>query len=98
MLLQSSTANRFIANLIGERSGEQPHGPAKSMPSPGYLSPRQGFPVAAVLNVASLDFDLPPELEAAEPPEARGLARDEVRLMVSYRGGSYALPQFGHFS
>jgi S-adenosylmethionine:tRNA ribosyltransferase-isomerase len=31
-----------------------------------------------------LDFDLPPELEASEPPEARGLARDEVRLMVSY--------------
>ena len=29
------------------------------------------------------DFDLPVELEAAEPPEARGLARDEVRLMVS---------------
>ncbi len=31
------------------------------------------------------DFDLPPELEAGEPPEARGLSRDEVRLMVSYR-------------
>jgi S-adenosylmethionine:tRNA ribosyltransferase-isomerase len=31
------------------------------------------------------DFDLPSELEAGEPPEARGLARDEVRLMVSYR-------------
>ena len=29
------------------------------------------------------DFELPPELEAAEPPEARGLARDEVRLLVS---------------
>jgi S-adenosylmethionine:tRNA ribosyltransferase-isomerase len=28
---------------------------------------------------------LPPQLEAGEPPEARGLARDEVRLMVSYR-------------
>ncbi len=28
-------------------------------------------------------FTLPPELEASEPPEARGLARDEVRLMVS---------------
>jgi S-adenosylmethionine:tRNA ribosyltransferase-isomerase len=28
---------------------------------------------------------LPPELEAHEPPEARGLARDDVRLMVSYR-------------
>jgi S-adenosylmethionine:tRNA ribosyltransferase-isomerase len=34
---------------------------------------------------ATLDFILPPELEAAEPPEARGLGRDEVRLLVSYR-------------
>src|SRR6187399_2192255 len=33
-----------------------------------------------------LSFTLPPELEAAEPPEARGLARDEVRLMVSFVG------------
>jgi S-adenosylmethionine:tRNA ribosyltransferase-isomerase len=32
----------------------------------------------------ALDFRLPPELEASEPPEARGLARDEVRLLVSY--------------
>jgi S-adenosylmethionine:tRNA ribosyltransferase-isomerase len=32
-----------------------------------------------------LDFDLTPAHEAAEPPEARGLARDQVRLMVSYR-------------
>ncbi|HET6688203.1 MAG TPA: S-adenosylmethionine:tRNA ribosyltransferase-isomerase, partial [Rubrobacter sp.] len=31
-----------------------------------------------------LQFELPPELEASEPPEARGLRRDEVRLMVSY--------------
>ena len=29
------------------------------------------------------DFELPPDLEAAEPPEARGLRRDEVRLLVS---------------
>ena len=33
-----------------------------------------------------LHFELPPELEASEPPEARGLRRDEVRLMVSYLG------------
>ena len=33
----------------------------------------------------SLTFDLPPNLEAGEPPEARGLRRDEVRLMVSRR-------------
>lgn len=32
-----------------------------------------------------LDFTLPPELEAHEPPEARGLARDAVRLLVSYK-------------
>lgn len=33
----------------------------------------------------TLDFDLPHSLEAGEPPEARGLARDHVRLMVSSR-------------
>ncbi|HJY73483.1 MAG TPA: S-adenosylmethionine:tRNA ribosyltransferase-isomerase, partial [Streptosporangiaceae bacterium] len=32
-----------------------------------------------------LDFTLPAELEAHDPPEARGLARDGVRLMVSRR-------------
>lgn len=31
-----------------------------------------------------LHFHLSPDLEACEPPEARGLARDEVRLMVSH--------------
>ncbi len=32
---------------------------------------------------SSFDFSLPPELEADAPPEARGLQRDQVRLMVS---------------
>src|SRR5919199_2094089 len=32
-----------------------------------------------------LEFSLPEELEAHEPPEARGLRRDGVRLMVSER-------------
>jgi S-adenosylmethionine:tRNA ribosyltransferase-isomerase len=36
--------------------------------------------------LSSLDFNLPPELEASAPPEARGFERDEVRLLVSYRG------------
>lgn len=31
-----------------------------------------------------IDFTLPHELEAHEPPEARGLTRDAVRLLVSY--------------
>ncbi len=32
-----------------------------------------------------LTFDLPPALEAGEPPEARGLTRDGVRMMVGFR-------------
>jgi S-adenosylmethionine:tRNA ribosyltransferase-isomerase len=34
---------------------------------------------------AVVDFALPPELEAHEPPEARGLTRDGVRLLVGRR-------------
>jgi S-adenosylmethionine:tRNA ribosyltransferase-isomerase len=33
----------------------------------------------------SIAFTLPPELEATEPPEARGIARDEVRMLVTRR-------------
>jgi S-adenosylmethionine:tRNA-ribosyltransferase-isomerase (queuine synthetase) len=33
-----------------------------------------------------LSFDLPPDLEAGEPPEARGLTRDAVRMLVAHRG------------
>lgn len=39
----------------------------------------------------ALDFVLPPDLEAAEPPEARGLARDDVRLMVSNASDDHVL-------
>lgn len=35
----------------------------------------------------TIDFALPPALSAHEPPEARGLARDAVRLMVTDSGG-----------
>jgi S-adenosylmethionine:tRNA ribosyltransferase-isomerase len=37
----------------------------------------------ATLDGPGLDFVLPPELEAHEPPEARGVRRDDVRLLVS---------------
>jgi S-adenosylmethionine:tRNA-ribosyltransferase-isomerase (queuine synthetase) len=39
-----------------------------------------------------LDFTLPTELEAHDPPEARGLARDGVRMLVSRRSTG----QVGH--
>jgi S-adenosylmethionine:tRNA ribosyltransferase-isomerase len=35
----------------------------------------------------SIDFTLPTALEAREPPEARGLRRDHVRLLVTSHGG-----------
>ena len=34
--------------------------------------------------LSTIQFSLPPELEARVPPEARGLRRDQVRLMVSH--------------
>ncbi len=46
------------------------------------------FPHPALEGFRGLDFTLPPELEAGEPPEARGMARDQVRLMVSYRSNN----------
>ena len=33
-----------------------------------------------------LSFELPPHLEAHEPPEARGISRDAVRMLVAERG------------
>jgi S-adenosylmethionine:tRNA ribosyltransferase-isomerase len=33
--------------------------------------------------VSALQFELPQRLEAHQPPEVRGLARDEVRLLVA---------------
>jgi S-adenosylmethionine:tRNA ribosyltransferase-isomerase len=38
------------------------------------------------VTVAALDFELPYELAAREPAEARGLRRDEVRLLVTRAG------------
>ena len=35
--------------------------------------------------MSALGFELPPGLEADEPPEARGLGRDRVRLLVTNR-------------
>src|ERR1041384_7749522 len=42
--------------------------------------------------LSALEFSLPPELEASAPPEARGLRRDQVRLMVS----NYSADQIRH--
>lgn len=42
-------------------------------------------PLRPLARQQRLDFELPPELEAAAPPEERGAGRDDVRLMVAHR-------------
>ena len=42
--------------------------------------------------LSAIEFSLPPELEASAPPEARGLRRDQVRLMISH----YSTDQVKH--
>ena len=37
-------------------------------------------------------YELPPVLEASEPLEARGLTRDTVRMLVSYRETGSIVP------
>ncbi|CAN5507146.1 S-adenosylmethionine:tRNA ribosyltransferase-isomerase [soil metagenome] len=41
------------------------------------------------MNVTELDFGRPAQLQASAPPEARGLRRDEVRLLVSSGQGHH---------
>jgi S-adenosylmethionine:tRNA ribosyltransferase-isomerase len=58
--------------------------------TPDHLASHSGTPDHLASHSGPLDvihFKLPPELEAAEPAEARGMARDEVRLMVAWRHG-----------
>lgn len=52
--------------------------PREAQRAPAGPPPQQAF----------LDFELPAELAAGEPPEARGLRRDQVRLLVSYRSAN----------
>lgn len=46
---------------------------------------RSVFATVSHVPAAPFDFVLPPELEASAPSEARGFARDDVKLMVSRR-------------
>ena len=47
---------------------------------------------AVTMPTGRLTFDVPEALEASEPPEARGLTRDAVRMLVSYRGSGEIVP------
>jgi S-adenosylmethionine:tRNA ribosyltransferase-isomerase len=43
----------------------------------------------ALSSAHRLQFELPPDLEASVPPEARGITRDAVRLMVAYKSDAH---------
>ena len=55
------------------------------MTSSGLVAEREPLPETRRTASGRLAFDLPTNLEAAEPPEARGLTRDAVRMMVAHR-------------
>jgi S-adenosylmethionine:tRNA ribosyltransferase-isomerase len=76
--------------------------PAALEPASGALEPASGVlePACGVLTGPGAPFDpaafsLPAQLEASAPPEARGVRRDGVRLLVA-RGGSDGLPGLEH--
>ncbi len=48
-----------------------------------------GIAAAEAYDGPAVDFELPPALEAHEPPEARGLTRDGVRLLVGRGNGTH---------
>src|ERR1035438_5273624 len=53
---------------------------------PGAAQSERGLADAMLTGSGLPDFRLPAEREARAPPEARGVARDGVRLLVSRRG------------
>jgi S-adenosylmethionine:tRNA-ribosyltransferase-isomerase (queuine synthetase) len=53
---------------------------------PGAAQSERGLADAMLTGFGLPDFRLPAEREAHDPPEARGVARDGVRLLVSRRG------------
>jgi S-adenosylmethionine:tRNA ribosyltransferase-isomerase len=50
--------------------------------------------VIGLIERPTVRFELPARLEAAGPPEARGLARDDVRLLVSSGPGAHVHVRF----
>ncbi len=60
-------------------------GPNEGLAARAAAAHRQllAHPSVTPLPTTHVHFDLPPALEASEPPEARGTGRDDVRLLVS---------------
>lgn len=69
-------------NALLSKSVESPPEPTQHTPNTNHrLTSYQ----SQITSTPILDFTLPRDLEATRPPEARGLRRDGVRLMVTRR-------------
>src|SRR5436190_2901155 len=76
-------------SLCEQRSRlRQSQEPPRSSDARASCSISSGSERESVTALPALDFELPPELEAGSPPETRGLARDQVHLMASYRSNN----------
>src|SRR6266498_358879 len=72
---------------IGRRcSSTWPRPSPPASPASGSRQRRFRCPARSPRMRSDVRFELPPTLEAAAPPEARGLRRDGVRLLVIDRG------------
>jgi S-adenosylmethionine:tRNA ribosyltransferase-isomerase len=78
----TATAPRVSKHEEHEYAGGAPTLFRRDVPKSAATTARAVRPISLP---DALDFTLPPDLEAREPPEARGLARDGVRLLVTYR-------------
>ena len=70
--------------LASERSLPRRRDGGRTMTAVTSERPRAAATMGVGL-AGGLGFDLPVELEASEPPEARGLTRDAVRMLVASR-------------
>src|SRR3954464_14131423 len=67
-----------VPGLIALIEGDHPSGRYQARALARSRRPRMSTPALAT-------FELAPDHEAAAPPEARGVARDAVRMMVAHR-------------
>ncbi|HEX8903273.1 MAG TPA: S-adenosylmethionine:tRNA ribosyltransferase-isomerase, partial [Longimicrobiaceae bacterium] len=74
-----------VAGVRGRRSGIGED--ATEVAATTTHSPPSRTSSGADFDLRTLDFELPDELSAREPPEARGIPRDRVRLMVTEGDG-----------
>ena len=81
----AAAAESGLADETDLPAGPEPTARLHPAADPSAEADPAAVPTPTAEPRTTLDFVLPPEYEAHEPPEARGVARDGVALMVSRR-------------